>query len=229
MDGGQKLSTNHAELFKENNYVYVKQFMSKEMTHFLYKYTLLKSKAIETMILSGTLPYNSFLGGFCEQVQGAFGAYADFAMETVLQEYLGKMEKITGLRLCPTYSYQRTYKKGHELERHKDRPSCEISATLCLGYDNTDAPDDYKWGMFIEKSGEVGLEGKEIKLEAGDLIAYRGCDLEHWREKYLGTQLVQVFLHYNDADGVFGEQNIYDTRPSLGLTTQHIKQTEMPN
>ena len=42
MDGGQKLSTNHAELFKENNYVYVKQFMSKEMTHFLYKYFIKK-------------------------------------------------------------------------------------------------------------------------------------------------------------------------------------------
>ena len=113
MDGGQTVSTNHAELFKENNYVYVKQFMSKEMANFLHKYTLLKSRAIETMILNGTLPHNNFLGGFADvQVPGSFGAYADFAMETVLQEYLGKMEKVTGLRLHPTYSYQRTYKRA---------------------------------------------------------------------------------------------------------------------
>ncbi len=71
--------------------------------------------------------------------------------------------------------------------------------------------------MFIEKSGQEGREGKEVKLEQGDLIVYRGCELEHWREPYQGTQLSQVFLHYNDVDGKFSEENKYDTRPFLGL------------
>ena len=48
-------------------------------------------------------------------------------METLMMKVLPKMEKETGLKLLPTYSYARTYKKGDILKRHKDRPSCEIS------------------------------------------------------------------------------------------------------
>jgi hypothetical protein len=39
------------------------------------------------------------------------------------------MEKHTKLKLIPTYSYARIYKKGDVLHRHKDRFSCEISTT----------------------------------------------------------------------------------------------------
>ena len=42
------------------------------------------------------------------------------------------MQKKTGLKLVPTYSYTRLYRKGNILQRHKDRPSCEISTTLNL-------------------------------------------------------------------------------------------------
>ena len=38
-----------------------------------------------------------------------------------------EMEKVTGLKLYPAYTYARIYKKGDELKRHKDRFSCEIS------------------------------------------------------------------------------------------------------
>ena len=42
------------------------------------------------------------------------------------------MEKETGLKVLPTYTYARIYKTGDILERHKDRPSCEISTTVNL-------------------------------------------------------------------------------------------------
>jgi hypothetical protein len=42
------------------------------------------------------------------------------------------MEKATGLKLYPAYTYARIYKKGDELKRHKDRLSCEISTTMNL-------------------------------------------------------------------------------------------------
>ena len=29
---------------------------------------------------------------------------------------------------------------------------------------------------------------------------YKGCELEHWREKFYGESCGQVFLHYNDAN-----------------------------
>jgi len=223
MDDIKKI--NYAELFKENRHVLVKKFISKELSDFLYNYTLLKAKSVETLVLNATIPPDSLLGGYTEaQVPGSFGAYADFAMETLLADITPKMEQVTGLRLCPTYSYQRIYKHNQSLDRHKDRPSCEVSATLCLGYDNSNRSDGYNWGMFIEKSGEVGLEGKEIKLEPGDLIVYRGCDLEHWREPFQGNILSQVFLHYNDIDGQFGESFKYDKRAMLGLPAVQKRQ-----
>ena len=54
-------------------------------------------------------------------------------METLLQEVKPVMEKHTGIKLSPTYSYARIYKKGDVLARHKDRYYCEISTTLNLG------------------------------------------------------------------------------------------------
>ena len=47
------------------------------------------------------------------------------------------MEKLTGLKLYPAYTYARIYKKGDDvLKRHKDRFSCEISTTMNLGGDD---------------------------------------------------------------------------------------------
>ena len=54
------------------------------------------------------------------------------------------MEKTTGLKLYPAYTYGRVYKKGDILKRHKDRFSCEISTTMNLGGD--------KWSIYLEPS-----------------------------------------------------------------------------
>ena len=66
-------------------------------------------------------------------------------METLLVKTIAVMQKKTGLKLVPTYSYTRLYRKGNILRRHKDRPSCEISTTLNLGGDN--------WPIFIDPTG----------------------------------------------------------------------------
>ena len=57
-------------------------------------------------------------------------------METLLLKCQPGMEKATGLKLYPAYTYARIYKKGDELKRHKDRFSCEISTTMNLGGDD---------------------------------------------------------------------------------------------
>ena len=108
-----------------------------------------------------------------------------------------------GLELIPTYSYFRIYTKGNELKKHKDRDSCEISMTVCISYEGD------QWPIFVE--------GTPIYLKPGDLIIYRGCEVEHWREELKGKRHIQMFLHYNDRNGPYGEDNIYDGRPFLGL------------
>ena len=119
------------------------------------------------------------------------------------------MEKTTGLKLNPAYTYARIYKKGDILKRHKDRFSCEISTTMNLGGND--------WPIYLEPSGEKNKKGIKVDLKPGDMLVYRGCDLEHWREKFKGKCNVQVFLHYNNTKTRFAKDNIFDRRKHLGL------------
>ena len=132
------------------------------------------------------------------------------------------MQKETGLNLVPTYSYARAYKKGDELRRHKDRPSCEISTTVHLGGD--------PWPIFIDGTGADNVideykkiikpnapAGTRVDLEVGDMLVYSGCELEHWREPFEGDSCGQVFLHYNNVKGPNATNNIFDGRPKLGV------------
>ena len=54
-----------------------------------------------------------------------------------------------------------------------------------------------------------------LHLETGDMIIYKGCEIEHWREPFKGNNHAQVFLHYNQKNGKFNIEN--DGRPFLGL------------
>ena len=65
-------------------------------------------------------------------------------------------------------------------------------------------------------------KGVKIILKPGDLLFYRGCELEHWREPLEGESCSQVFLHYNRAKSEQGQQNINDRRPHLGLPSWFI-------
>ena len=96
-----------------------------------------------------------------------------------------------GERVLPTYCYARVYYKGAILERHTDRPSCEVSVTLNLG-------SDKEWPIFIRTP-----EGEEVSvtLGPGDAMLYYGCDAEHWRERFDGICCNQVFLHYVKSRG----------------------------
>ena len=74
-----------------------------------------------------------------------------------------------------------------------------------------------EWSIFLEPSGEKGKDGVEVKLETGDMLMYRGCELEHWREPFKGENCGQVFLHYNDKNSKNAKENKFDGRPIIGL------------
>jgi hypothetical protein len=146
-------------------------------------------------------------------------------METLMLKCQPIMEKSTQLKLYPAYTYARFYKKGDILKRHKDRFSCEISTTMNLGGDD--------WPIYLSPHENVGVEeaeggrkgvkgfsnakGIKINLKPGDMLVYRGRELEHWREKFQGDECVQVFLHYNNRKTSGSKSNMFDKRPHLGL------------
>jgi hypothetical protein len=127
-------------------------------------------------------------------------------MEELLERLVPAIEQITRRKLFPTYSYFRVYKAGDVLQPHTDRPACEISVSINLGY-SADTP----WPIWIE-----GLRGAaKVEMEAGDAVVYRGIDCPHWREAFNGEYAAQLFLHYVDQHGPRAEWK-FDKRRRLG-------------
>ena len=209
--------------FQKNKYCVIKEAVPKEIATFVYNYFLLKRTVARSLfdaryISQFTQEWGTWAD---EQVPNTYSHYGDVAMETLLMRTLPIMEKKTGLKLNPTYSYARIYKTGDVLHRHKDRFSCEISTTLNLGGD--------PWPIYLEPKKNVGIpdgkkitvssdnKGVRVNLKPGDMLVYKGMELEHWREEFQGNDCCQVFLHYNDQSSKNAEQNINDRRPHLGL------------
>lgn len=211
------------KFYEEHRYCVIKNFLSKEMAYFLYGYALMRANRARTFYQTKYKDYRPDLDGTYDDKQAprTYSCYADPAMETLLDKSTLKMREITGLQLEPTYSYWRLYKPGDELKRHKDRPSCEVSTTLFLGHNVDNLYDrDYRWPMYVDETGGFNNKGHPIYLNPGDMIVYRGCEIEHWREKFEGNNHAQVFLHYNNVNGPYKDYCKYDARPHLGLPVE---------
>jgi hypothetical protein len=196
------------------NYKIIKNAISNELSEFCLNYFLIKRQVASYLIENKHLPpFANYFGTWDDsQVPNTYSHYADIVMETLLLKVKPVMEKETGLKLIETYSYARIYKKGDELKRHKDRFSCEISTTLNFGGN--------PWPIFIEPSGEMNKEGVKIILNPGDMLVYKGCMCEHWREPFDGDVCAQVFLHYNNASSEEALKNKFDSRPFIGLPSK---------
>jgi len=209
--------------FKKNKYLILKNVLSDDFADFLYKYLLLKRQVAQTMFEQRAIPMGSTEWGYWDdsQVPNTFSSYGDMVMETLLVKLLPLMQKETNLKLYPNYAYLRIYKNGDILKRHKDRFSCQISTTLNLGGDS--------WPIYLSPKENVGIpdgkkitiisnaKGFKVDLKPGDMLIYRGMELEHWREPFEGENCAQVFLHYTDQKEKNAKENLFDGRPHLGL------------
>jgi len=202
-----------SKFFKDNNYIVVTQAVPFELVNFIYIYFQNKRTAANYLYQNKLIsPYDESWGNWNDiQMPNTYSHYADPVMETLMLKQLPIMNQVTGLELLPTYTYARIYKNGDTLHRHKDRPSCEISSTINLGGD--------AWPIFLEPSGEENAEGISVNLKPVDMLVYKGCELEHWREPFQGYDCGQVFCHYNDSNGDFKNKNTFDGRPMICLPT----------
>jgi hypothetical protein len=193
---------NSTELFKQNKYIAIQKLVPIDLCRVITKYALLKEATEFTPEL-----------GEGAQVQNAHSVYGDTLMETMIHFLQPHIEKNTGLSLCPTYTYYRVYRPGMSLDIHRDRPSCEISTTVCFGFEYTNCPLDYRWGMHVEPDNY-------IEQDPGDAIIYRGCDVDHWRDRFVaeaGSYQVQAFFHYIDKSGPFYPEYAYDRKIKSGM------------
>jgi hypothetical protein len=195
--------------FEKNNYSIVKNAISKDLATFCFNYLIVKRKVFNTFYSKNLFDIAKLYGTWGDgQVDNTFSSYGDIAMETLLVFIKPRLEKVMGKKLIETYSYTRLYKNGDILKRHKDRESCRFSTTLNLGGDS--------WPIFLDPTKGKNKKGIKVNLKPGDMLVYKGCELEHWREQFTGNICGQVFLHYNEVSSN-KENNKFDGREHLGL------------
>ena len=216
-------------MFKKKKYTIIRKAISKDLATFVANYFRMQKQVYDTCRQARYISPFEHIIGFYEgpnsQIPNTYSQYANIAMETLMLKCQPDMEKATGLKLYPAYTYARIYKKGDELKRHKDRFSCEISTTMNLGGDD--------WPIYLSPNENVGVaeheggkkgittssnaKGIKVDLKPGDMLVYSGCELELWREKFKGKECIQVFLHYNDRKTPGAKKNMFDRRMHLGL------------
>lgn len=162
----------------QNNYIFLPGFISEVQAHTLAKEFQEYCKKFNTKDTSDPAVHvNSELN------------WLPFIR--LLVQKIPEVSTIVGEEVLPTYTYARWQTKGHDLPRHRDRPSCEISLSLNL-------KKDIDWGFWIQKPTGEEIE---INFNPGDAILYLGCQADHWRNPFKGEEHVQVFLHYVRANG----------------------------
>ena len=162
---------------KDFRYKLIKNFLTKEELKIGTHYYHLMHKRNET--------HFDFMQN--KNHDSSFEWYHDVFTDVLLIKKKNLVEKETGLKLFPTYAFTRFYTYNSDLEKHKDRPSCEISVSAMWDSDGTE------WPLYIE--------GKAIEMNRGDAVIYLGCEDEHWRENFTGDYHLQTFIHYVDQNG----------------------------
>ena len=137
---------------QENNYILIDNFIPKEEAERLNN-ELKTSLKEESEIFFHDEP--------CPESLSVYN-YKPFL--NLLCKKISYVNDIMGESMLPCYSYSRIYGNGHELTKHTDRASCEVSLTVHLG---GDAP----WDIWLTKpSGEQVA----IDLKPGQAIIYLG-------------------------------------------------------
>jgi hypothetical protein len=147
-------------------------------------------------------------------------SHAKYDFMPFVRLLVGKVPEVSSLfgeEVLPTYTYARVYNNGSVLERHRDRPACEVSITLNLS-------KSHDWPIYFQRH-----DGSEtfVELEPGDAVLYMGCISDHWREQFVGEEYTQVFMHYVRS---YGENAwaYFDKNQDGGNAhpTQQIKQPQ---
>ena len=201
--------------FEKNSYTVVKGLIEPDWCKTLYNYVGYSADRCGLKQKHDEEKYREAWDGTFQDKQcpGNYAHYGDPMMDSMMMAHGKKIEEVTGMTLAPSYTYYRMYLNGAILKRHKDRPSCEISATVCLDWDDSNCEERKPWSIWIKNhEGE-----KAVDLEPGDAMIYKGCERPHWRDamptprrrkrdiilrrKEKEYYYHQIFFHYVLADG----------------------------
>lgn len=158
--------------------LHCKDAVPKDMCHF-YTLAMLRKLAIEGK------------RGDVQVPSGLTIINHDLFLETLHEQLWPVVEAILGEELLPTYAYSRLYGNGNTLEKHTDRPACEVSLTVQLGRSH-----HYAWPIY--------MGDQRFDMAEGDAVIYSGCDVLHWRNECKGPEGYysgQAFFHFVRKNG----------------------------
>lgn len=130
------------------------------------------------------------------------------------------MEELTGEALLPTYCYFRLYRKDDICRVHSDRPACEHSLSLTLGYgDGLTWPLEVSSRPIDEPVARADDQfapdepATALAMEVGDAVLYRGVHRAHGRTTPNPNRWsAHLFLHWVARNGPYAEQ-AFDGQP----------------
>ena len=165
----------------KQKYKYVKNMLSQDIINFLSNFSL-QNNEIDTEVRNSASLHSSQSEIYTQ----------------ILYHLHPIMEQETGLKLKPIYSFNRIYYGGSELKKHKDRASCEISASITLNYNYENK--NYWWPLCM---GDM-----PIVIKTGDGVIYKGAEIDHWRPIFSQTENSwhhQLFIHYVNLNGPYAD------------------------
>ena len=122
-------------------------------------------------------------------------------------EILPVIEKITGEKVYPTYTYTSFYVNGADLPPHTDRKECQYTVSFIV-----DKPVGSTWNIYVDMKNQarknIGRcqpisEKKDcvpVDCDANGLMIFCGEDHCHFREKLEHDYYNVLLLHYRRID-----------------------------
>jgi len=175
-----------AEVFERNRYARIPRLLEKPLADALKLY------------------YRALVNeGYCHrgdnQVANRFTLHNEpFAI--LLHEALTPIAaRLARQALKPSYVYFASYFDEAALEPHVDRAQCEVSMSLLIDYKPLAERALSPWPLIVKRP-EPDAPEMFVNLSPGDAVAYRGCELLHYRPALpAGHTSTSLFLHWVPA------------------------------
>jgi hypothetical protein len=186
----------YANDFREKGYLLIRGLLPAVMLDYLKVYYRVL-RANNRFHRDSQCPSSLALGG-------------DPALDAVLEWIRPEIARLVGTELAPTYSYTRIYSKGEVLDRHVDRPACEISVTVAIEIPKGGGPS-----VLCVKPPKT--KASRVAMFEGDACVYAGTKVEHWRTPFRRGGYTQLFLHFISKRGEHFPTLVFDGRKALGV------------
>jgi hypothetical protein len=130
--------------------------------------------------------------------------YDEETARFVQQQITPLVNRITPAPVRPSHCQVSVYQPGAFLRRHKDQPQYVWNLSLVLDAE-PELEEARAWPICMEVEGRA----REVRLEIGDAVLYRGSEFAHWRDVLPAGQSVTLlfcFFSPDDEEGTMKEE-----------------------